>query len=82
VAFTTIYPGWYPGRAVHIHFKIRVPAAEGRTDEFTSQLYFGDVLTDQVHARTPYSAQRGQRLLNERDMIFREGGTQLVAARR
>src|SRR5581483_5836854 len=21
--FTTIYPGWYPGRAVHIHFKIR-----------------------------------------------------------
>jgi protocatechuate 3,4-dioxygenase beta subunit len=78
VTFTTIYPGWYQGRAVHIHFKIRVPATGGRTDEFTSQLYFSDALTDRVHARPPYSAKKGQRLLNERDMIFREGGTQLV----
>jgi protocatechuate 3,4-dioxygenase beta subunit len=78
VQFSTIYPGWYPGRAVHIHFKVRVPAAGGRTDEFTSQLYFKDELTDRVHAREPYSARRGQRLLNSRDMIFREGGSQLV----
>jgi protocatechuate 3,4-dioxygenase beta subunit len=78
VRFATIYPGWYPGRAVHIHFKIRVPAAAGRTDEFTSQLYFADELTDRVHAREPYSAKRGQRLLNSRDMIFRDGGTQLI----
>ena len=28
-AFTTIYPGWYQGRAVHIHFKIRTAAANG-----------------------------------------------------
>jgi protocatechuate 3,4-dioxygenase beta subunit len=27
VRFTTIYPGWYRGRAVHIHFKVRVPGA-------------------------------------------------------
>lgn len=78
VQFTTIYPGWYPGRAVHIHLKIRVPAAGGRIDEFTSQLYFSDDLTDRVHAKAPYSAHRGQRLLNSRDMIFREGGGQLV----
>ena len=26
-AFTTLYPGWYRGRAVHIHFKIRTTAA-------------------------------------------------------
>ena len=78
VRFTTIYPGWYGGRAVHIHFKIRVPSAAGRTDEFTSQFYFRDELTDAVHAREPYSAHRGQRLVNSRDMIFREGGAQLV----
>ena len=78
VRFTTIYPGWYPGRAVHIHFKVRAAAAGGRTDEFTSQLYFNDELTDRVHAREPYSAHRGQRLFNARDMIFREGGSQLV----
>jgi len=23
-SFTTIYPGWYPGRAVHIHVKVRL----------------------------------------------------------
>jgi protocatechuate 3,4-dioxygenase beta subunit len=32
VTFTTIYPGWYTGRAVHIHFKVRTG-----TLEFTSQ---------------------------------------------
>ncbi len=78
VRFTTIYPGWYPGRAVHIHFKVRAAAAGGGTDEFTSQLYFDDTLTDVVHAREPYSGHRGQRLLNARDTTFRQGGSQLV----
>ncbi len=78
VRFTTIYPGWYAGRAVHIHFKVRTPGDNGRTDEFTSQLYFQDELTDRVHAGEPYAAKKGQRLLNARDMIFREGGTQLL----
>src|SRR5690606_14847228 len=40
--FLTIYPGWYPGRAVHIHFKIRI-----NNYEFTSQLFFDDAFTDQ-----------------------------------
>jgi protocatechuate 3,4-dioxygenase beta subunit len=78
VRFTTIYPGWYRGRAVHIHFKVRAPGKNGLTDEFTSQLYFPDELTDRVHAVEPYAAHKGQRLLNSRDMIFREGATQLV----
>jgi hypothetical protein len=63
---------------VHIHFKIRTPGESGRIDEFTSQLYFQDELTDRVHAAPPYAANRGQRLLNSRDMIFRDGGTQLI----
>src|SRR5688572_294222 len=33
--FETIYPGWYQGRAVHIHFKIRSDRAGGRAAEFT-----------------------------------------------
>ena len=78
VRFTTIYPGWYRGRAVHIHCKVRTPGENGRIDEFTSQLYFPDELTDRVHAAPPYESNRGQRLLNSRDMIFREGGTQLI----
>ena len=31
-----------------------------------------------MHATAPYAANKGQRLLNSRDMIFREGATQLV----
>jgi hypothetical protein len=71
--FTTIYPGWYPGRAVHIHFKIR---SEGQ--EFTSQLYFDDVLTDRVHATGAYASHGQRRTRNESDGPFRSGGRQLL----
>jgi protocatechuate 3,4-dioxygenase beta subunit len=75
--FTTIYPGWYPGRTVHIHFKIRTEEA-GATQEFTSQLYFDDAFSDQVFTNEPYAAkgQRGTR--NENDGIYRDGGSQLL----
>ncbi len=76
--FTTIYPGWYQGRTVHIHFKIRSDAVSSSGLEFTSQLYFDDALTDQVHAQAPY-AQKGQRTLrNDGDNIYRNGGSQLL----
>jgi protocatechuate 3,4-dioxygenase beta subunit len=76
--FVTIYPGWYPGRTVHIHFKIRTNSASQSSYEFTSQLYFDDALTDQVQAQAPYAAkgQRSQR--NEQDGIFQDGGQQLT----
>ncbi|MCX6049189.1 MAG: intradiol ring-cleavage dioxygenase [Chloroflexi bacterium] len=78
--FTTIYPGWYPGRAVHIHFKIRVKAGSGVAQDFTSQLFFDEAITDQVHAQALY-ASKGQRTLkNEGDGIFKGGGNQLLLA--
>ena len=70
--FTTIYPGWYPGRAVHIHFKIRA-----KNQEFTSQLFFDEALTDKVHALKPYSEKGNGRTRNERDGIFRESNNLL-----
>ena len=76
--FTTVYPGWYPGRTVHVHFKIRTPADGPRSLEHTSQLYFDDALTDRVHAQPPY-AQKGERnRRNDRDGIFRRGGDRLM----
>jgi protocatechuate 3,4-dioxygenase beta subunit len=78
VQFQTIYPGWYSGRAVHIHFTIRTRTADGQDYQFTSQFFFDDALTDQVHAQEPY-ASRGQRdTLNAGDHIFRSGGDQLL----
>jgi protocatechuate 3,4-dioxygenase beta subunit len=80
VAFTTIYPGAYPGRAVHVHFKVRSGAGAGRAREFTSQLFFDDALTDQVHARPPYAGPAARRMRNGRDGIYREAGAQLTLA--
>lgn len=78
--FTTIYPGWYRGRTVHIHFKLRSPATQRPGFEFTSQLYFDDALTDRVFAGAPY-AERGPRTTrNGGDGIYRRGGSQLLLA--
>ena len=60
VTFTTIWPGWYAGRTVHVHFKIRLDPNASSGFDFTSQLYFDDSLTDVVHAQQPYAA-KGQR---------------------
>ncbi|CAN5673308.1 intradiol ring-cleavage dioxygenase [soil metagenome] len=76
--FTTVYPGWYPGRAVHIHFKVRTDSASGRGSEFTSQLYFDDSITDQVHAMAPYSTKGRGRQKNDHDGIYRIGGKNLM----
>jgi protocatechuate 3,4-dioxygenase beta subunit len=76
--FVTIYPGWYPGRAVHLHFKIRTTPAAQQGYEFTSQLYFDEELNDRVFAREPYSGRTGQRTRNEKDRIFASGGKELM----
>lgn len=49
--FTTIYPGWYQARAVHIHFKVLATPADGKDSEFTSQLFFDESLADLVPAQ-------------------------------
>ncbi len=49
--FQTIYPGWYPGRAVHIHLRVRVEGDLART----GQLYFEDDYTDDVFAAGVYA---------------------------
>lgn len=76
--FTTIFPGWYRGRAVHVHFKVRTDVA-GRPYEFTSQLYFDEALIDRVHALEPYAARGRRRTTNADDGIFGDGGESLMA---
>jgi protocatechuate 3,4-dioxygenase beta subunit len=78
--FTTIYPGWYQGRAVHIHFKIRTTAAPAGAYEFTSQFFFDEALNDRVHAMAPYNRRPRRDTLNQTDGIFRSGGAQLTLA--
>jgi protocatechuate 3,4-dioxygenase beta subunit len=58
--FTTIYPGWYAGRCVHIHVKVRLfDAASNATTEATTQVFFDDSVTAIVcRDASPYR-QRG-----------------------
>lgn len=78
VQFTTIFPGWYGGRAVHIHFKVRTALDTRSSREMVSQFYFDDALIDQIHAQPPYPSGSQRRMRNSQDFIFRNGGDQLI----
>ncbi len=78
VKFTTIYPGWYQGRTPHIHFKIRTAATAGQSNEFTSQLYFDDAVSDRIYKQMPYASKGDRDQTNEQDGIFRRGGDKLM----
>ena len=78
VTFQTIYPGWYTGRTVHIHFKVRTDPSSAAGYSLTSQLYFDDALTDQVYATAPYSQKGARDTRNSNDGIYANGGAQLT----
>jgi protocatechuate 3,4-dioxygenase beta subunit len=73
VEFATIYPGWYPGRTVHIHLMVHTAA---RT--YTSQLYFPEDLTAEVFAREPYRSHGLPDTTHASDGIFPTGGQPAV----
>ncbi|MFO1532982.1 MAG: twin-arginine translocation pathway signal protein [Thermoplasmatota archaeon] len=79
VTFITIWPGWYPGRAVHMHVKVRSFAAGSASTEYTSQLYFQDTQNALVLAAPPYSSHPGA-MRNADDAIYRSGGPSLLVA--
>ena len=78
--FLTIYPGWYSGRTVHIHIKVRAAAGVKGTFEFTSQMYFDDNLSDRIYADQPYATKGKRTARNHDDRIFRHGGERLMLA--
>ncbi|EIJ43035.1 protocatechuate 3,4-dioxygenase beta subunit [Beggiatoa alba B18LD] len=74
VTFKTIYPGWYRGRTAHIHVRARVFDAQGNTTyNFTTQLFFDDVITDSVYANAPYNSRGTRDTLNSTDMHYLDG---------
>jgi protocatechuate 3,4-dioxygenase beta subunit len=69
--FDTVYPGWYMGRAVHIHVKVHL----GGNVVHTGQLFFSDTLTDAVYKAKPYSSRPNRTTRNADDSIFVNGGS-------
>src|SRR3954447_11210744 len=69
--FKTIYPGFYPGRAVHVHVKVHV----GGNVVHTGQLFFPAAVTSAVYAKAPYNNHGTvPDTSNAADSIYRNGG--------
>jgi len=74
VFFDTVYPGWYPGRATHIHFKVRLNSFT----YVTSQYCFPDTLNNIIYA-TPLYINRGPNLTtNAADGVFQNSNPQYL----
>ncbi len=72
--FDTVYPGWYPGRATHIHFKVRLNSFT----YVTSQYCFLDSVNNAVYA-TPHYINRGPNpTTNAMDGIFHNSNPQFL----
>ncbi|WP_211457116.1 intradiol ring-cleavage dioxygenase [Comamonas brasiliensis] len=61
--FDSCYPGWYRGRAVHVHFRIlqgSYDPADSAASWLTSQLLFSDALNSEIFAQAPLYKDKGQ----------------------
>ena len=74
--FRTVFPGWYTGRAVHIHIKV---SADG-DQTHTGQLFFDPETLSAVYAAEPYAARGEPDQPNESDGIYQESGGVTVVA--
>jgi protocatechuate 3,4-dioxygenase beta subunit len=72
---TTIYPGWYQGRAVHIHAKVLL----NNNEALTTQLYFDDAVSREVYKTAPYSRRGAYDTSNADDRIYRRDTTLTTA---
>jgi protocatechuate 3,4-dioxygenase beta subunit len=74
--FASIYPGWYSGRAIHIHLKVHLGGSAGDTYagghvSHTGQLFFPEDITQDVAKLQPYSKRlQVHRTLQSEDGIF------------
>lgn len=80
-AITTVYPGWYRGRCVHIHIKVHTDVTltpdgsfTGGEELHTGQLFFAETITSRVAALSAYKVNTVPRTTLAQDSIYDEGG--------
>jgi protocatechuate 3,4-dioxygenase beta subunit len=74
--FRTVFPGWYAGRAVHIHVKV----TPGGDTTHTGQLFFDPPTLSAVYAAEPYAERGEPDQPNESDGIYQQSGGVTVVA--
>jgi protocatechuate 3,4-dioxygenase beta subunit len=79
--FTTIYPGWYTGRAIHIHTKVHIGGSvvgstyQGGHVSHTGQFFFDESMTAQVKLLSPYTSNRNAYVSLTQDSIYPKNNT-------
>ncbi|MEU4234665.1 hypothetical protein AB0F17_61205 [Nonomuraea sp. NPDC026600] len=68
VEFTTVWPGWYRGRTVHIHAMVHFSNAR----VLTTQVMFDEALNTKVFTKSPYAAHTGRDTFNDGDNIYKD----------
>jgi len=66
VVFTTIYPGWYQGRATHIHVELTM----GGVSRKVTQIAFTESVNATVHRSGAYASRGSNPIANTSDGIF------------
>jgi len=75
--FRTIYPGWYAGRATHLHMKV----LDGDRAMLTTQCFLPDALSEYLYTQLPAYRRRGVReVLNSNDGIALMAGDTVLGA--
>lgn len=72
VYFRTVYPGWYEGRTVHVHFKIFIDDS----NMLTGQMYFPDALSQYIFANVgAYRRKANRKTFNGNDAFALQDAT-------
>ncbi len=64
--FTTIYPGWYQGRATHIHVEVKI----GGVSRKVTQMAFPESINNTVYTSGAYASRGLNPTSNASDMVF------------
>lgn len=73
--FTTVYPGWYQGRATHVHLEVFVNGSSVKT----TQMAFPEDVTAAVYGQGVYAARGQNTTSNSRDNVFSDGVSEELA---
>ncbi|HJZ98160.1 MAG TPA: hypothetical protein VKE70_16735 [Candidatus Solibacter sp.] len=80
VKFTTIYPGWYMGRTIHIHVRVRTYSGSTILSNFVTQIFFDDTVSNTVLATSAYSRSTGRDTTNSNDMVYQTANKERMLA--
>jgi len=76
VSFISIYPGWYQGRAPHVHVEI---LSSTGTSLLVTQIAFPETISSQVYASTNYVAHGQADTANTKDNVFADSLSEELA---